>query len=144
MKEDISKSLFLDLAFIIIAALVLLVKDPELVLIEEEPEAEQTLTVRALQVEQGSSEVYEDVNLPGESLFLRIGTGGAEVLLAEDERDAIQLTALPERLEGMAPDGPRVVVMQMDEAANYQTYANWRNRLLELKQQGLIHQIHEL
>ena len=57
MQVDISKSLFLDLAFIIIAALVLLVKDPDLILVKEAPEKE--ITIKALPVERANSKVYE-------------------------------------------------------------------------------------
>lgn len=141
MKSHISNSLFLDLAFIIIAALVLLVKDPQLVLVKED--IEEKITVKALPVEQSNSEVYEDTALLGESLWLRISNEGALVLLSDDETDEIQLRTLPERLEGMAQEGERVVVMKMDEGTDYQTFVSWRNRLLEFKKQGVINGIHE-
>ena len=100
MKADISKSLFLDLAFIIIAALVLLVKDPDLILVKEAPEEE--ITIKALSVERPDSEVYEDVTLPGESLWVRIGVERAQVLLAGDKTDDIELNGLEQRLKEMS------------------------------------------
>lgn len=142
MKEDISKSLFLDLAFIIIAALVLLVKDPALILVKEAPEEE--ITIKALSVERPDSEVYEDVTLPGESLWVRIGVERAQVLLAGDKTDDIELNGLEQRLKEMSQEGDRMVVMQMEEGTNYETFIRWRNRLFEFKKQGLIKEVYEL
>lgn len=113
MKADISKSLFLDLAFIIIAALVLLVKDPDLILVKEAPEEE--ITIKALSVERADSEVYEDATLPGESLWVRIGVERAQVLLAGDKTDDIELNGLEQRLKEMSQEGHRMVVMQIEE-----------------------------
>ena len=142
MKADISKSLFLDLAFIIIAALVLLVKDPDLILVKEAPEEE--ITIKALSVERPDSEVYEDVTLPGESLWVRIGVERAQVLLAGDKTDDIELNGLEQRLKEMSQEGDRMVVMQMEEGTNYETFIRWRNRLFEFKKQGLIKEVYEL
>jgi hypothetical protein len=142
MKADISKSLFLDLAFIIIAALVLLVKDPDLILVKEAPEEE--ITIKALSVERPDSEVYEDVTLPGESLWVRIGVERAQVLLAGDKTDDIELNGLEQRLKEMSQEGDRMVVMQIEEGTNYKTFTSWRNRLLEFKKQGLIKEVYEL
>jgi biopolymer transport protein ExbD len=142
MKADISKSLFLDLAFIIIAALVLLVKDPALILVKEAPEEE--ITIKALSVERPDSEVYEDVTLPGESLWVRIGVERAQVLLAGDKTDDIELNGLEQRLKEMSQEGDRMVVMQMEEGTNYETFIRWRNRLFEFKKQGLIKEVYEL
>jgi hypothetical protein len=142
MKADISKSLFLDLAFIIIAALVLLVKDPALILVKEAPEEE--ITIKALSVERPDSEVYEDVTLPGESLWVRIGVERAQVLLAGDKTDDIELNGLEQRLKEMSQEGDRMVVMQIEEGTNYKTFTSWRNRLLEFKKQGLIKEVYEL
>ena len=142
MKADISKSLFLDLAFIIIAALVLLVKDPDLILVKEAPEEE--ITIKALSVERPDSEVYEDVTLPGESLWVRIGVERAQVLLAGDKTDDIELNGLEQRLKEMSQEGDRMVVMQIEEGTNYKTFNSWRNRLLEFKKQGLIKEVYEL
>ena len=140
MKADISKSLFLDLAFIIIAALVLLVKDPDLILVKEAPEEE--ITIKALSVERPDSEVYEDVTLPGESLWVRIGVERAQVLLAGDKTDDIELNGLEQRLKEMSQEGDRMVVMQMEEGTNYETFIRWRNRLFEFKKQGLIKEVY--
>lgn len=142
MKADISKSLFLDLAFIIIAALVLLVKDPDLILVKEAPEEE--ITIKALSVERPDSEVYEDVTLPGESLWVRIGVERAQVLLAGDKTDDIELNGLEQRLKEMSQEGDRMVVMQIEEGTNYKTFTSWRNRLFEFKKQGLIKEVYEL
>jgi hypothetical protein len=142
LKADISKSLFLDLAFIIIAALVLLVKDPDLILVKEAPEEE--ITIKALSVERPDSEVYEDVTLPGESLWVRIGVERAQVLLAGDKTDDIELNGLEQRLKEMSQEGDRMVVMQIEEGTNYKTFTSWRNRLLEFKKQGLIKEVYEL
>jgi len=142
MKADISKSLFLDLAFIIIAALVLLVKDPDLILVEEAPEEE--ITIKALSVERAASEVYEDVTLPGESLRVRISLEGAQELLAGDKTDDIELNGLEQRLKEMSQAGDRVVVMQIEEGTDYETFTSWRNRLFEFKKQGLINEVYEL
>ena len=142
MKADISKSLFLDLAFIIIAALVLLVKDPDLILVKEAPEEE--ITIKAMSVERPDSEVYEDVTLPGESLWVRIGVERAQVLLAGDKTDDIELNGLEQRLKEMSQEGDRMVVMQMEEGTNYETFIRWRNRLFEFKKQGLIKEVYEL
>ena len=141
MKADISKSLFLDLAFIIIAALVLLVKDPNLILVKEAPEEE--IIIKALPVERGNSEVYEDINLVGESLRLHIGEEGARVFDGGTTNN-IELNELEQRLKEMSQEGDRVVVMQMEEGANYGTFIRWRNSLLEFKSKGVIKEIHEL
>lgn len=141
MKADISKSLFLDLAFIIIAALVLLVKDPDLVLAEAVPEAK--IVVPALPAERPNSEVYEETTLTGESLWLSISEEGARVLLSEDETDEIELHSILEYLEEMTKEGDRVVVMQMEEGADYETFTSWRNRLLEFKKSGVINEVYE-
>lgn len=142
MKADISKSLFLDLAFIIIAALVLLVKDPDLILVKEAPEKE--IRIKALSVERANSEVYEDTALPGESLWMRIGVEGARELLAGDKTNNIELNELEQRLKEMSQEGDRMVVMQIEEGTNYRTFTSWRNRLIEFKKQGLINEVYEL
>jgi biopolymer transport protein ExbD len=142
MKTDISKGLFLDLAFIIIAALVLLVKDPDLVLAKANPE--EDIIVRALPVERANSEVYEDTTLTGESLWLRIGGEGARVLLAADKTDSIELNGLEQRLNEMSQEGDRMVVIQIEEGTDYKTFTSWRNRLFEFKKQGVIKDVYEL
>ena len=141
MKADISKSLFLDLAFIIIAALVLLVKDPNLILVKEAQEDE--IIIKALPVERANSEVYEDITLVGESLRLHIGEEGARVFDG-GKTNNIELNELEQRLKEMSQEGDRVVVMQMEEGANYGTFIRWRNSLLEFKSKGVIKEIHEL
>lgn len=142
MKADISKSLFLDLAFIIIAALVLLVKDPDLVLAEAAPE--EDIILRVLPVERANSEVYEDTTLSGESLRLIISEEGTRELLVGDKTNDIELNGLEQRLKEMSQAGDRVVVMQMEEGTNYETFIRWRNRLFEFKKQGLIKEVYEL
>lgn len=142
MKADISKSLFLDLAFIIIAALVLLVKDPDLVLAEAAPE--EDIILRVLPVERANSEVYEDTTLSGESLWLMISEDGTRELLVADKTDDIELNELEQRLKEMSQEGDRMVVMQMEEGTNYETFIRWRNRLFEFKKQGLIKEVYEL
>ena len=142
MKADISKSLFLDLAFIIIAALVLLVKDPDLVLAEAAPE--EDIILRVLPVERANSEVYEDTTLSGESLRLIISEEGTRELLVGDKTNDIELNGLEQRLKEMSQAGDRVVVMQMEEGTNYETFIRWRNRLFEFKRQGLIKEVYEL
>lgn len=142
MKADISKSLFLDLAFIIIAALVLLVKDPDLILVKEAPEKE--ITIKALPVERANSKVYEDITLVGESLRLRIGEEGARELLDGDKTNDIELNELEQRLKEMSQEGDRVVVMQMEEDTDYVTFTRWRNSLLEFKSKGVIKEVYEL
>lgn len=142
MKADISKSLFLDLAFIIIAALVLLVKDPDLVLAEAAPE--EDIILRVLPVERANSEVYEDTTLSGESLRLIISEEGTRELLVGDKTDDIELNGLEQRLKEMSQAGDRVVVMQIEEGTNYETFIRWRNRLFEFKKQGLIKEVYEL
>ena len=142
MKADVSKSLFLDLAFIIIAALVLLVKDPDLVLAEAAPE--EDIILRVLPVERANSEVYEDTTLSGESLWLSISKDGTRELLVGDKTDDIELNGLEQRLKEMSQEGDRMVVMQMEEGTNYETFIRWRNRLYEFKKQGLIKEVYEL
>ena len=142
MKADISKSLFLDLAFIIIAALVLLVKDPDLVLAEAAPE--EDIILRVLPVERANSEVYEDTNLSGESLWLIISEDGTRELLVADKTDDIELNGLEQRLKEMSQKGNRMVVMQIEEGTDYKTFTSWRNRLFEFKKQGLINEVYEL
>lgn len=142
MKADISKSLFLDLAFIIIAALVLLVKDPDLVLAEAAPE--EDIILRVLPVERANSEVYEDTTLSGESLRLIISEEGTRELLVGDKTDDIELNGLEQRLKEMSQAGDRVVVMQIEEGTNYEIFIRWRNRLFEFKKQGLIKEVYEL
>ena len=142
MKADISKSLFLDLAFIIIAALVLLVKDPELILVKEAPE--EDIRIKALSVERANSEVYEDTALRGESLYLRIGEKGTREELVGGKTNNIELNELEQRLKEMSQEGDRMVVMQIEEGTNYRTFTSWRNRLIEFKKQGLINEVYEL
>ena len=141
MKADISKSLFLDLAFIIIAALVLLVKDPDLILVEEATEEE--ITIKALPVERANIDVYEDTDLDGESLVLLIGEEDTREELADGKTNDIELNELDQRLEEMSQDGDRVVVMQMEEDTDYVTFTRWRNSLIKFKKQGVIEGIVE-
>ena len=141
MKADISKSLFLDLAFIIIAALVLLVKDPDLILVEEATEEE--ITIKALPVERANIDVYEDTDLDGESLVLLIGEEDTREELADGKTNDIELNELDQRLEEMSQEGDRVVVMQMEEDTDYVTFTRWRNSLIKFKKQGLIEGIVE-
>lgn len=142
MKADISKALFLDLAFVVIAALVLLVKDPSLVLVIDDSEVD--VAIKSLAVESGTNKVYEDTTVPGESLFLRVGTGEVWEVQIEDVLQPIQFNELEQRLKSMAADGERVVVLQPQKNADYGTYVKWRNCLLSYVRNGTIQRIEEI
>lgn len=140
---DVSKAIFMDLAFLLIAALVLLVNEPmkqNLASTEAPLENLGELEIRITSVKK-----VEEVDIDGESLFLRIKSDGtlAEEVFAE-KTEPLQLQQLGQRIEKMKKGGERVVKLILSPEVSYGKIAPVRDALEELRRKKQIGRILEL
>ena len=140
---DVSKSLFMDLAFLLIASLVLLVNEPaqeearkEAASIESERDA---IMERVKQLELRPSAVKEVVETAsgGESIFLKqTENGGVYEITAEGSDVLLDEQALMSRIDEMVR--PRYAVLHVEESVPYDKFSNLRDRLHSLKADSVI------
>jgi len=135
MKRDlsgISKTIFMDLAFTLIAALVLLVNEPIEQAIQQREETEQTLREQLLvdmDLPFVQREVYESKALDGESLYLCVTSSkGLQELSSDGSQKTIPLSTLYGRLKKMKK-APRVVVLAVENDVPYSAYSAVRDIL---------------
>jgi biopolymer transport protein ExbD len=139
--RDVSKTLFMDMAFLLIAALVLLVQEPAK---QAEKRAEQvkvpTVNLRVLSVQ--AEEVQVDMTLAGQTLGLEISQDGNLYEVAPGTgRHSLSFDGLAERV--LTLKVPRVVVLRPDRAVPYEIVARVRDRLNVLQAKGVIERVIE-
>ena len=147
---DVSKALFMDLAFLLIAALVLLVQEPvKRVSLTAETVAERPAVslsevaiarLRSVAV-KGVVEKYR----PGEeSLLLRVRMDGTvSELLYDGSEVTLPIAGLATRI-GQMPDRNRTVVLVPDKDVPYSKVAEVRDVLSPMKDTHLLAHIYEL
>jgi biopolymer transport protein ExbD len=130
---DVSKALFMDLAFLLIAALVLLVNEP------------MKQNLGKLEIRTTLVKEVEEVDIDGESLFLRIESDGTLWEEATDEKiEPLQLQQFSQRIGQMKKDGERDVVLILSPDLSYGKIAPVRDALEELRRNKQIGRILEL
>ena len=134
--RDVSKGLFMDLAFLLIAALVLLVNEP----VEKSKFQSAFIETRRTPVSK-----IEESDLPGESLFLEAKPDGSILeILHDDSRKAISINELPSRVEKMAEDGQRVIVWFVDPHTPYEKVNAAFDKVTKLQQDKKISRVYEI
>jgi len=131
---DVSKTVFMDMAFLLIAALVLLVREPL-----------SSVDVAATEIRSVAVTKVVEKDIPGESLFLRVAKDRAiEEMLANNTAKPIAESELQDRVAAMRADGDRVVVLFPDADVPYSAIAKIRDALVGLKDRGTITQLYEV
>lgn len=149
---DVSKALFMDLAFLLIAALVLLVRDPAEQVAAVQRDREESITRAMLEklaaIELRTATVTREVletALPGQSLFLRLDEEGHLFEIpAEGDEIPIPTSALEDRINEMPSGGERVVVLVTMKATPYMHFADLRDSLQRLKEKDLLTRLVEI
>ena len=138
---DVSKGLFMDLAFLLIGALVLVVSESD----RREEDAYKVASKRVRSVSMQPGSLVESDRVEGESLYLLIRKSG---LLAEIKQDKteipLEISALPSRINEMLGTGTRAVVMIPDSDTPYNVVAEVRNVLEDLKKSKELTSVYEL
>lgn len=139
---DVSKGLFMDLAFLLIAALVLLVREPA----KEEKPKEETPPVPTVNVRVRSKQAQQvvvDVKLSGQHLGIEIAKDGTLTEFRVDGPDRTPLApdAIAKRLQSVTK--PRTVVLRVDKDVPYEHAARVREQLEALQVQNEIKDIVE-
>ena len=134
--RDVSKGLFMDLAFLLIAALVLLVNEP----------VKQSKFQAAFIEKRGTPiSKIEESDLPGESLFLEVKPDGSIYeILHDDSRKSLPIDELPVRVDLMAQDGERVIVWFIESNTPYGKANGVFDKVAQLQQENKISKVYEI
>lgn len=137
---QVSTALFMDLAFLLIAALVLLAQDPsKLNNLEQAPRDLSVVQVRSTY----TPELIEK-EIPGESLFVSIRSDGSlQEELSDGTSRPFNSSELRERMAEMPKDGERVVVLMVDKDLRYTQVAHVRDILSSLVREGRVTRVYE-
>lgn len=139
---DVSKGLFMDLAFLLIAALVLLVREPAK---EEKPKEDAppapTVNVRVMSKQYKGFKA--DQTLPGQSLGIEIAKDGTltEFEIEGPAGPSLSPEGIAKRLQSV--EKPRTVVLRVDKDVPYEHAARVREQLEALQGQNEIKEIVE-
>jgi len=136
---DVSKGLFMDLAFLLIAALVLLVREPA----QSEARAEPIAGLPDLSLRyvgsQFATEIVEDDKIKGETLRLAIDKEGMlhDWRASDNVMAPLAIDALVERI-GRMTEPEKWVVLYVDSDASYGQMAPVRDALEKLQADGVV------
>lgn len=138
---DVSKGLFMDLAFLLIASLVLMINEPSREATDAERQRQQEMSDAVLdrieKMELRSSvvrDVLEDSTGVGESLFIQITSDGRLLdLPVKGEPIPFSLDHLEKRIIDMSKQGERVVVLFPAKDVPYQVVASVREKLENMR-----------
>ena len=138
---DVSKGLFMDLAFLLIGALVLVVSESD----RRDADAYRVAGQRVRSVALQPESLVESDRIEGESLYLLITSSGR---LAEVEQDGtevpMELAELAARVDRMSVSGTRAVVLIPDRDTPYRVTAEVRDVLEGLRRSEDVTSIYEL
>ena len=138
---DVSKGLFMDLAFLLIGALVLIVSESD----RRDADAYRIAGQRVRSVALQPESLVESDRIEGESLHLLITSSGR---LAEVEPDGtevpLELSELAARVDRMSVSGTRAVVLIPDRDTPYRVTAEVRDVLEGLRRSEDVTSIYEL
>ena len=134
--RDVSKGLLMDLAFLLIAALVLLV---------QEPEKRKKVVPAFIDLRPTSVMGVQEKDIPGESLFLEVlADGSIKEVLYNDQRKNVALEQIPQRIDQMPSQGERVVVFFFDRETPYSKVSAALDEVIKIQQAGKITKIYEI
>jgi biopolymer transport protein ExbD len=138
---DISRTLFMDLAFLLIAALVLLVQEPS----KRQAVRQPIVDFSFVRIRSVSTKDIVEKDVPGESLFLYIQVDGSiRELLSDGTSQPIPLSELSKRITQMSNDGERAVVLVPDEDVLYAKVAQIRDILSHMTKERIVSTVYEL
>lgn len=133
---DVSKGLFMDMAFLLIAALVLLVQEPE----KRKKVVPAFIDLRPTPVTK-----VREQDIPGESLFLEVlADGSIKEALFDEQRNDITLEQIPQRIDQMPGQGQRVVVFFFDQKTPYSKVSAAMDAVVKIQQAGKIGKVYEI
>lgn len=148
---EVSQVFFMDLAFLLIAVLVLLVRDH---MADKEKPAEPGIEESASAILSKASPIMlrtssirqvVETNLFGESLFLEIDkSGDVRELVTANKKQKLSLQEVAARVEKMPLNLPRIVVLAVAEEVQYGKFVVVKDELEKLKDAGKINQAFEL
>ena len=136
---DVSKGLFMDLAVLLSAALVLLVREPA----QEDARAEPVAGLPDLSLRyvgsQFATEIVEDANIQGETLRLAVDKDGVlhDWRASDDVMEPLPVEALADRI-GQMTEPEKWVVLYVDSDAPYGQMAPVRDALEKLQADGVV------
>lgn len=136
---DVSKGLFMDLAFLLIAALVLLVREPA----QDEARAEPVTGLPDLALRyvgsQFATEIVEDDSIQGETLRLAVDKEGVlhDWQASDNVMVPLPIEKLADRIGQMA-EAEKWVVLYVDSDAPYGQMAPVRDALEKLQADGVV------
>ena len=138
---DVSKGLFMDLAFLLIGALVLVVSESD----RREEDAYKIASKRVRSVAMQPGSLVESDQVEGESLYILIRKSGLIAEIKQDKTEIpLELSRLPARVNEMLGAGTRAVVLVPDSDTPYKVVAEVRNVLEDLKRSQEITSVYEL
>ncbi len=134
--RDVSKGLFMDLAFLLIAALVLLVN---------EPVKQSKFQAAFIETRRTPVSKVEESDLLGESLFLEAKSDGSvSEILHDDSRKNLSINELPARVEQMSQVGERVIVWFIDPDTPYGKANAAFDKVAQLQKDNKINKVYEI
>ena len=138
---DVSKSLFMDLAFLLIGALVLVVSESD----RRDADAYRVAGQRVRSVVVQPETLVESDGVEGESLYLAISSSGRIAEVRQDETEvSLERSGLAARVAQMSSAGARAVVLIPDWDTPYSVVADVRDVLEGLRRSAGITSIYEL
>ena len=134
--RDVSKGLFMDLAFLLIATLVLLV---------QEPSKQKKSDVSFSELRRTPVNKVEERNLPGESIFLEVlSTGEVMEVLYNNQRRTLSLDQISHRIDQMPQEGERVVALFIDQGTPYSKVTPALDEVSRIQQAGKVNKVYEI
>lgn len=133
--SGIYRALFMDLAFLLIASLVLLVKDPA----DEIKAKVESYDVSPTTV----AKIRETAAVEGEVLFVEMDSSGRLFTLDKGSASPTDLVGLRARVLKMPPGKERVVVLVVDPKTQYDEYQQLRSYLNEMVREHHLTALHE-
>jgi hypothetical protein len=138
---DVSKGLFMDLAFLLIGALVLVVSESD----RRDADAYKVAGQRVRSVVLQPGTLEESDRIEGESLYLLISKSGRIAEVKQDETEIpLELSRLASRVDRMSVAGTRAVVLIPDWDTPYSVVADVRDVLEGLRRSADVTSIYEL
>jgi hypothetical protein len=132
---DMSKTLFLDLAFLLIASLVLLVRDPN----RQEHQADPLINLRHTE----AVEIIEDASIKGELLNIQMRKNGDIFEIVSGGKTVpLKHGRLSQRVSIMDRKY-RVISYAADKGTPHEKFAAVTDELYKLKDAGEINEVYE-
>jgi hypothetical protein len=138
---DVSKGLFMDLAFLLIGALVLVVSESD----RQQADVYEIASQRVRSVVVQPGRLVESDRIEGESLYLLVDKSGRLAEITQDKTKVpLELSRLPARVDEMSGVGTVALVLVPDSDTPYKVVAEVRDVLEDLKKAGKVSSVYEL